>query len=214
MKNFIGKLQLLWLLKSPPALFGRLSGLHWYRNMLEQWLAALCKPGAKVLEAGCAGGDLSRMLAAQNMEVWAVDRSSKMIAKARQTPSLVQFKQADVMKLPFPDKNFDIVLASSLLNVVDEPLAALTEMCRVCREGGTVSVLIPDLAFTDADAKRYLAAEKLEGFSRAAFSTWHRLGRKMEIDVLQGYFKACGTTNIKTKRLLGGMVVAISGEVV
>lgn len=213
MKNIIGKLQLLWLLLSPADLFSRLFGLFWYRNMLEQWLAPLLKQGAKILEIGCAGGDFSRALAVRNMQVWAVDRSPKMITRAQQTPGPVQFKQADVMQLPFPGQHFDIVLAASLLNVVHAPLAALTEMCRVCRTGGTVSVLVPNLAFTDADAMRYLDAEKLNGFSRAAFLTWHRRVQKMDIEILQCYFKDCGATNITTTLLLGGMVVAISGEV-
>jgi len=213
MKNILAKFQLLWLLKSPPALFSRLFGLRWYRAMLELWVAPLLKPNARVLEIGCAGGDFARALAAQNMEVWAVDRSPNMIARAQQTPGPVKFKQADVMQLPYPDRHFDIVLAASLINVVDAPLAALAEMCRVCRAGGTVSVVVPDLAFTDADATRYLEAERLDGFSRTAFLAWHQRARKMEIDILLGYFRDCCTTNITTTLLLGGMVVAISGEV-
>lgn len=209
----MGKLHLLWLLRSPPALFSSLFGLPWYRDMLEQWVAPLHKLNAKVLEIGCAGGDFSRALAAQNMQVWAVDRSPKMIAIAQQTPGTVRFKQADVMQLPFPEHHFDLVMAASLINVVDAPLAALSEMCRVCRAGGTVSVLVPNLAFTDEDAKHYLEMEQLTGFSRAAFSTWHRLGRKMEINVLQGYFKDSGMINVTTELLLGGMVIAICGEV-
>jgi ubiquinone/menaquinone biosynthesis C-methylase UbiE len=214
MKNIIGKLQFMWLMKSPPTLFSRLFGLPWYRDTLEQWVAPIHKPNAKVLEVGCAGGDFSRALAALNIQVWAVDRSPQMLAKAQQIPGPVQFKQADAMRLPFPDQHFDIVLAASLLNVVESPLAALTEMRRVCREGGTISVLVPNLEFTDADAKRHLEAEQLTGFSRAAFLTWHRLARKMDVDVLEGYFKDCGTTNITTRKLLGGMVVAISGQVI
>lgn len=213
MRNIIGTLQLLWLLKSPPALFSRLFSLHWYRNTLEQWVAPLHKPDAKVLEVGCAGGNFARVLAGLNMEVWAVDRSPEMIIKAQQTPGTVRFKQADAMQLPFPERHFDLVMVASLINVVEAPLAALSEMCRVCRVGGTVSVLVPNLAFTNEDAKHYLETEQLTGFSRAAFSTWHRLGKKMDIDGLQGYFKDSGMINVTTKLLLGGMVVAICGEV-
>jgi SAM-dependent methyltransferase len=212
MKNILGKLQLLWLLKSPPALFSRLFNLPWYRKTLEQWVAPLLEPNAKVLEIGCASGDFSRALAALNQEVWAVDRSPKMIAKALQTAGTVRFKKADATQLSFPDQHFDIVLAASLINVVDAPLTVLSEMCRVCRAGGVVSVLVPSLAFTDAEARQLLETEQLTGFSRAAFIGWHRLGKKMEIDVLQGYFKECGLANITTRLLLGGMVVAVYGE--
>jgi ubiquinone/menaquinone biosynthesis C-methylase UbiE len=212
MKNIIGYLQLIWLMKSPPALFSRLFGLPWYRNMLEQWVAPLLAPNATVLEVGCASGDFSRSLAQQNMKMWAVDLSPQMLTKAQQTPSQVQFKQADATRLPFPDQHFDLVLAASLINVVDSPRAVLAEMRRVCRAGGTVSVLAPNRIFSDTDAKRYLAAEQLSGLSAAAFATWHRLGRKMDTDVLRGHFKDCGMTDISSNNLLGGMVVAISGR--
>lgn len=212
MKIIISHLQLMWLMKSPPALFSRLFGLPWYRNMLEQWVAPILTPNAKVLDVGCASGDFSRSLAEQNMKVSAVDRSSQMLAKARRTPSPVQFKQADAMQLPFPDQHFDVVLAASLINVVDSPRAVLAEMRRVCRKGGMVSVLVPNRSFSDADAKRYLEAEQLTGLSSAAFTTWYRLARKMSADVLHDYFKDCGMMNITIKNLLGGMVVAISGQ--
>lgn len=212
MKNIIGYLQLMWLMKSPPALFSRLFGLPWYRNMLEQWITPILTPDAKVLEVGCASGNFSRSLAERNMNVWAMDRSSQMLEKAQQIPSSVQFKQADATQLPFPDQYFDVVLAASLINVVDSPRAVLAEMRRVCREGGTVSILVPNRVFSNADAKRYLEAEQLTGLSAAAFATWHRRGRKMDVDILHGYFKDCGMTDITTQNLLGGMVVAISGQ--
>ena len=75
-----------------------------------------------------------------------------------------------------------------------------------------MSVLVPNLAFSNEDAKHYLEAEQLTGFSSATFTTWHRLGRKMDADILRGYFKECGMTNITAKNLLGGMVVAVSGQ--
>ena len=212
MKKIIGFLQLIWLMKSPPALFSRLFGLPWYRNTLEQWVAPILAPHAKVLELGCASGDFSRLLAARNLVVSAVDRSAQMLAIARQTPDSVQFIQADAARLPYPDHYFDVVLAASLINVVDAPRAVIAEMRRVCRAGGTVSVLAPVQTFSNTDAKQYLEVEQLSGFSGVAFTTWHRLGRKMDAEVLRGYFEDCGMKDITSKNLLGGMVVVISGQ--
>ncbi len=211
MNKMISYLQLLWLLKSPSALFSRLFGLPWYRNTLEQWVSPILTPNAVVLEVGCAGGDFARSLAERGMNVSAVDRSSQMIAKAKQITSQVKFDQADAAKLPFPDRHFDAVLAASLINVVDSPIAVLTEMHRVCRNGGIVSVLVPTQTFSEADAKRYIEVANLTGFSGSAFSTWHRLGRKMDANLLCENFKECGMKNITTNYLLGGMIVSISG---
>lgn len=212
MKKILGYLQFIWLMKSPPALFSRLFGLPWYRGMLEQWAAPLLTPNAKVLEVGCAAGDFSRALAERCMNVWGVDISPRMLAKAQQVPSRAQFRQADAARLPFPDRSFDIVLAASLINVVDSPRAVLIEMQRVCSKGGTVSVLVPAQSFSSADAKRYVEAEQLTGLSGAAFTAWHHLGRKMDVEVLRNHFSEFGMENISTEELLGGMVVAISGR--
>ena len=213
MSSIIGYLQLLWLMKSPPALFSRLFALPWYRNMLEQWVEPILIPRAKVLEIGCAAGDFSRSLAQRGMNIWAIDRSSRMISKARRIRSEAQFKQADATQLPFPDQCFDVILAASLLNIVDSPTSVLNEMRRVCRIGGTVAVLVPARNFSDEDAKRYVATEKLTGLSAAAFTTWHRLGRKIDENLLRGYFEECGMTNMTSSRLLGGMIIAISARV-
>ena len=212
MNRILGYLQLIWLMKSPPALFSRLFGLPWYRGMLEQWVAPVLIPNAAVLEVGCAAGDFSRALSERGMQVWGVDLSSKMLAKAQQVSSRVQFQRADATSLPFPDKSFDVVLAASLINVVDSPRAVLAEMRRVCAEGGVVSVLAPVLSFLDTDAKRYIEAEHLTGLSGAAFSAWHHLARKMDAEILQGHFIDCGLTDVLTETLLGGMVVAVTGR--
>ncbi len=212
MKTIWGYLQLIWLMKSPPALFSRLFGLPWYRGMLEQWVAPLLIPNATALEVGCAAGDFSRALAEQGMNVWGVDLSSSMLAKAQRVPSRAQFRLADATHLPSPDQSFDIVLAASLINVVESPRAVLVEMLRVCRKGGTVSVLVPARSFSSADAKRYVEVEHLTGLSGAAFTAWHHLGRKMDVGVLRNHFTECGMENISTEVLLGGLVVAISGH--
>ncbi|MEQ1525710.1 MAG: class I SAM-dependent methyltransferase [Gallionella sp.] len=212
MKNIIGHLQLIWLMKSPPALFSRLFELPWYRDMLERWCEPLLTPHASVLEVGCAGGDFSRLLAERSMKVSGIDRSAQMLKKAKQTPSSVQFKQADATQLPFPNQHFDVVLAASLINIVDSPRAVLNEMKRVCREGGTVSVLVPSSSFSNADVKRYLETTQLTGFSAAALMMWHCMGRKVNVDSLHNDFKECRMTNIATQTLLGGMIVTVSGH--
>jgi ubiquinone/menaquinone biosynthesis C-methylase UbiE len=211
MKDIIGYLQMFWLMRSPPDLFSRLFKLPWYGQMLVQWVEPVQDGNAAVLEIGCATGDFSRLLAERNMRVSAVDRSKRMLAKAKLVTDAVRFAQADAEMLPYPDRHFDIVMAASLLNVVDAPLAVLAQMRRVCREGGAVTELVPDKSFSDADAR--LAAKILTGFSRAAFLTWHRIAKKMDAVVLMEYFKICGLQNVTSRRLLGGMVVAVEGVV-
>ncbi|PRC94047.1 class I SAM-dependent methyltransferase [Solimicrobium silvestre] len=212
MRQMIGYLQVMRLMLFTSNLFSTLFELTWYKTMLESWLAPLITPDAKILEVGCAGGDLSRWLADKQMQVWAVDSSAASLGKAMHISGQVHFAQADAHHLPFPDGYFDFVVAASLINVVDAPDAVIGEMHRVCRDGGTVAVLVPDQLFTVAEAEKFLETERLTGFSRAAYSTWNRLARKMHADDVYRYFNECGLVNISSNRLLDGLVFAMYGN--
>lgn len=215
--NWLGRLQLLVFLLYPPVLFSRLFALAWYRQALEDWiqpdLVRLARlEAARVLEVGCAGGDFAQVLAAQSLEVFAVDRSLRMLARAQRGPGTVRFSQAVAECLPFPDDYFDLVMAASLLNIVAEPLVVLREMQRVCRPGGMVTVLVPNRAFSLAEAETLARRERLSGFSRAALFAWHRLGRKLDVVQLTGYFCESGFGDVSCRPLLDGMLLAVSGR--
>ena len=49
-------------------------------------------------------------------------------------------KQADASALPFPDSNFDLVIANHMLYHLDSPEAAVEEFTRVLRPGGQLRV--------------------------------------------------------------------------
>ena len=48
---------------------------------------------------------------------------------------------ADAMALPFADRSFDTVVATLAMCGIPDPVAALTEMGRVCREDGRILLL-------------------------------------------------------------------------
>jgi ubiquinone/menaquinone biosynthesis C-methylase UbiE len=105
------------------------------------------RPGMALLDVGCGPGtitcDLARRLAPGR--VVGVDASAEVIAEARAAaveadiPS-VSFEVGDVFDLVFEDASFDVVHAHQVLQHVGDPVAALTEMRRVCRPGGIVAV--------------------------------------------------------------------------
>ncbi|MCP5027769.1 MAG: class I SAM-dependent methyltransferase [Actinomycetia bacterium] len=51
--------------------------------------------------------------------------------------------QADATRLPFPDGHFDRIIASEVLEHIPDDRAALTELARVLRPGGTIAVTVP-----------------------------------------------------------------------
>ncbi len=89
------------------------------------------------LDVGCGAGAYARMLRAEHPDdlVVAADLSAGMAA-AGGAPNTV----ADATALPFPDGTFGAAIALHMLYHVPNPVAAITEIRRVLRPGGTVVI--------------------------------------------------------------------------
>ena len=94
--------------------------------------------GALVADLACGTGDLCRELSREGYRAVGFDFSLGMLAKATTNVPLVQ---ADVLRLPLADRSVDgAVCGFALRNVVD--LGALfSEIARVVRPGGRISLL-------------------------------------------------------------------------
>jgi ubiquinone/menaquinone biosynthesis C-methylase UbiE len=102
--------------------------------------------GANVLDVGCGPGTISVGLATRVDPggVVAIDRSPAVLAEARAhaehyRQGNVRFAVGDAYQLPLGDGAFDAVHAHQVLQHLGDPVAALAEMGRVCRTGGTVA---------------------------------------------------------------------------
>jgi ubiquinone/menaquinone biosynthesis C-methylase UbiE len=110
------------------------------------YLIARLPPAADILDVGCGPGTITADLAALTTEgrVIGVDASGDVLAEARRAAhgrgvTNVSFETGDVYTLAFGDESFDVVHAHQLLQHLSDPVAALTEMRRVCRPGGLVA---------------------------------------------------------------------------
>ena len=109
------------------------------------YLAAHLTSGASLLDVGCGPGtltvDLARHVAPGR--VVGIDRSDSIVELATaDRPGDVanlEFRVGNVYALDFDDGTFDIVHAHQVLQHLDDPVAALREMGRVCRQGGVVA---------------------------------------------------------------------------
>ena len=179
--------------------------------MLDAWVDDVgLKPGGALLEIGCGPGVFSRQLAQRSLQVMGIDYSNAMMVAARKLESAnvnLAFMQGDASRLPCPDNHFDYVIASSLINIVDNPARALQEMRRVTAPFGTLSVLVPSVAMTIDAADRYVRENKLRGFAKSALRTWAAMAPKMSTERLEILFERARLTMPVIRSQLDGMVL-------
>jgi len=208
--DYFYSLQIFFLsLFQPSKLFEKINALPWYQGLLEEWVEDNNLPEkSHVLEIGSATGALSHYLASKHKLV-SVDRSSEMIKRAKENHPYIDFRVADALNLPFDDAIFDVVLASSLINVLDDKQQALDEMLRVCKKDGKVMLLFPLEGFDDDDLLKLGSKMELKGFSKMALAMWHKLAKKMSLESLALLLKESNFKILSTQTYLGGMVAGV-----
>ncbi len=217
MRKLAAKLAVRGLLfASVPALFARLHRFEWYGGTLRRWVDQLELPdGASILEIGCGPGELTNDLDRRGYRLTGVDRSPSMIRWARRktnSPEGVSFECADALELPFEAKSFDAVIASSLLNVVTDKQALITEMARVTRINGVVSVLFPTPDFTVQGADAFANRNALGPFQGAAIDIWSARSLKLDCKTAQQIFEAAGLDAGEPAYFLDRMLASIAGR--
>jgi len=109
-------------------------------------------PGQDLLDVGCGPGtitcDLAELVAPGR--VVGIDAAAEVLPRAAPgtpgTPGNVSFEVGDVYALAFDDGSFDVVHAHQVLQHLSDPVAALVEMGRVLRPGGSLAVRDGDFA--------------------------------------------------------------------
>ena len=101
----------------------------YYHRRLEQIYQFLVSPGQRVLEIGCAQGNL---LAALKPSVGVgIDFSAEMIARARRRYPELRFIHADACELDCLDETFDIIILSDLVNDLWDVQAVFEQLADV-----------------------------------------------------------------------------------
>jgi ubiquinone/menaquinone biosynthesis C-methylase UbiE len=113
-----------------------------YRPAQNEVIEQLNDVGArKMADIACGTGILADRIARELHpdEVYGVDMSDGMLAKARARSSEVQWRKGPAEHLPFEDGVLEAVVTTSAFHFFDQP-AALREFHRVLAPGGLVAV--------------------------------------------------------------------------
>jgi len=125
--------------------------------------------GTRVLEIGCGGGGLLRLLRKRGANVIGVDTLDVALKLARErfageqgskgagenspllpsssAPLLVQI--AEDMGLPFADNSFDAILGQHVVEHLPDVDAALREWKRLLKSGGRIALATPNALYLD-----------------------------------------------------------------
>jgi SAM-dependent methyltransferase len=172
----------------------------WEREGLDTWrvyparftrIATLVPPGSRVLDVGCGPGVLlSRLREHRRCKPFGLDISTSAIRLMGRVG--IPGAACAVPDLPVLAGAFDVVIATELIEHLDDPAAALTEFVRCLRPGGKVILTTPNNTLGPADEDQHMhqfSVEKLEAIAANALEdiqievfqeTWREDGRGSE----------------------------------
>lgn len=162
---------------------------HWWYAERRHLIARLVRPLSPglALDLGAAGGGNTRVLRDLAWQAVALEYAADGVRAARErgVPTL----RADAGSLPLADTSFDLVVAFDVLEHLQDDDAAVAEVRRVLRPGGTFLVAVPaDMRLWSAHdeavghVRRYDRAGLLRvlergGFGVASMRSWNVLLR-------------------------------------
>jgi ubiquinone/menaquinone biosynthesis C-methylase UbiE len=172
-----------------------------------------CRAGARVLDAGCGPGHLSRMLAREGCRVTGVDRGRQILRIARSLAGdeglAVEFLRASAEQLPFADRTFDVTFATTVVYFVARPERVVREMARVTRPGGALATLDPHASMSVGSVRAYSRAKQLSRKDARKLVAWARaaeLNRRFQEQELRHLLEQAGWRKLVLERRMGGLV--------
>jgi ubiquinone/menaquinone biosynthesis C-methylase UbiE len=140
--------------------------------------------------------------------VTGIDISTAMLDRARKRRSklgtAVELREMNVTAMDFADDSFDGIVATFLFCVLDaeQQQAALEELCRICRPGGTIRIL--EYAISERPLRRFIM--KL-------WAPWVRFAYGAEFDRnTEQYLSAAGLGLVEKKYLYKDIIKLLTAQ--
>lgn len=142
-----------------------------YHKALESYLPLT--NFSKVLEIGAGSGEHLHFIK-HNFDVYHLtdiklptlsEKTNTLVNQFHATGKLLRIETADAESLQYEDKVFDRVIVTCVLHHLNRPLQALTEIRRVIKPGGLVSIYLPsDPGIVYRLAQHFVSTRKLKDF--------------------------------------------------
>jgi 2-polyprenyl-3-methyl-5-hydroxy-6-metoxy-1,4-benzoquinol methylase len=111
--------------------------------IFDRLLAGVDLHGQKLLDAGSGGGHFSEEAVRRGAAVTSLDVGENVLDQVRRRCESTRVL-GDILALPFPDRSFDVVLSTEVIEHTVDPVRALAELCRVIGAGGWLVVTSPN----------------------------------------------------------------------
>ena len=108
-----------------------------------EMLQARTPPPARVLDVGCATGEMAGRLLERGYDVRGVDIAEPMVRRARERWGANRFEVGDGERLPFDECAFDAVVCLGVIEYQEADGRTLAEIHRVLTHGGRAVISTP-----------------------------------------------------------------------
>ena len=171
---------------------------------LKRIVSSLIEPDDTVLECACGTGLLSAVIAEKCRQLTATDFSEKMLKRAEKNcrdHRNVTYAQADITALAYANGSFDKIVAGNVIHLLDNPLTALRELNRVCKDGGML--IIPTYMNKDDEGKT-------SGFAGAVGKAGADFKRQFTVESYRQFFLEAGYPDVKISLANGRIPCAVA----
>jgi 2-polyprenyl-3-methyl-5-hydroxy-6-metoxy-1,4-benzoquinol methylase len=117
---------------------------HKFHNLCMQWVVENLKEGSRVLEMGFGEGNVTKGLLEANMKVEIVEGAALLVQEAHQKFGNDIIIHHELFENFKPKGKFDCILATNILEHVDDPLTTLEIVSRWCDETTLLVVTVPN----------------------------------------------------------------------
>lgn len=151
---------------------------HWWykgrREIITNILKSYLRPNMQILDAGCGAGGMMECLSKYG-QVTGIDVSKEMVEHCRNIG--LSATCDSILKLPFQDHFFDLVLCLDVLEHLPDEMTALEELKRVIKPEGVLVLSVPAFSWLWSDHdnlnnhyRRYNAGELVEIIKKSNLS--------------------------------------------
>jgi SAM-dependent methyltransferase len=121
---------------------------HWWfivrRNLIKFHIKKFkLSSDAKIIDIGCATGSNLRLLKDMGFKNYLGLDNNTLSKKFIENKNLGEVIVGDICQNNFPDKTFDLIIATDVLEHINDDNLALKEMRRILKDNGRIIVTVP-----------------------------------------------------------------------